>query len=528
MSQASDLEQYLLELINADRARAGAQALVFDDDLNAAAEDHSRWMIATDTFSHTGAGASTAGQRMTSAGYVFSGTWTWGENIAWATTRSPGGLQDEVELLHANLMNSPGHRANLLNDSFREIGLGFEIGEYAGRETAFLTEDFARSGSAVLLTGVAFGDRDGDRRYDPGEGLAGLAVTAESDSGARHETLTAGAGGYELAVPAGSYRVTFAGSGIAATTLTADVGGRNVKLDLVDPARSGVSSGAITGTDGNDRLLGSAAAERFNGRGGDDLIDGGPGNDTAVYAGLRSEYGLRWTDGAVSVSSGREGNDRVLNVEQLQFADGVAHVTSRPLEYIASYADLSNGFGPDAARGFDHYTNAGFAEGRSVTFSGLEYIASYSDLIAWLGVDAAAGAAHFIANGRGEGRSVTFDALEYIASYPDLIAVFGADGDAGAAHFIANGRTEGRSVTFDALEYIASYPDLIAGLGANAERGGLHFVQAGFREGRHVSFDPVQYLANYADLSAAFGGDVHAATLHYISHGYAEGRTDAT
>ena len=54
MAQPSTYEQYLLELINAERAKVGAQPLAFDGDLNEASEGHSQWMIGTDTFSHTG------------------------------------------------------------------------------------------------------------------------------------------------------------------------------------------------------------------------------------------------------------------------------------------------------------------------------------------------------------------------------------------------------------------------------------------------------------------------------------------
>ena len=82
MSQASAHEQLMLELINADRARNGAQPLAFDDNLNTAAENHSQWMIDTEIFSHTGINGSSAGDRMKAAGYVFSGSWSWGENIA--------------------------------------------------------------------------------------------------------------------------------------------------------------------------------------------------------------------------------------------------------------------------------------------------------------------------------------------------------------------------------------------------------------------------------------------------------------
>ena len=147
-------------------------------------------MIAADTFSQTGSGGSSEGQRMTAAGYAFTGSWSWGENIAWATTRSSAGLQDEVLLLHTNLMNSSGHRANILNANYREVGLGFEVGDYGGREGAFVTEDFARSGSGVFLTGVAFDDQDGDRFYDVGEGLGGLTLTAVSNTGVTYTTTT--------------------------------------------------------------------------------------------------------------------------------------------------------------------------------------------------------------------------------------------------------------------------------------------------------------------------------------------------
>ena len=128
MSQPSALEQYWLELINQERTSRGEQPLAWNGALSQAAEDHSEWMIATDTFSHTGANGSDPIARMTAAGYALNGSWTAGENIAWASTRGPEGYQDEVNLLHSNLMNSPGHQANILNADFKEVGLGFEVG----------------------------------------------------------------------------------------------------------------------------------------------------------------------------------------------------------------------------------------------------------------------------------------------------------------------------------------------------------------------------------------------------------------
>jgi serralysin len=240
MSQPSAYEQYMLELINAERAKVGAQPLAFDGDLNEAAEDHSQWMIATDTFSHTGANGSDPTARMTEAGYALDGSWAAGENIGWATTRSPEGLQDEVDLLHSNLMNSSDHRANILDANYREIGVGFETGDYGGRDSAFVTQDFGKTDTSALLTGVAFDDTDGDRFYDPGEGLGGITVTVTTTDGAViGSTTTMDAGGYDIPLAAGTYNVTFSGGGVSSTTQQVTIGSSNVKVDLVDPAMAG-------------------------------------------------------------------------------------------------------------------------------------------------------------------------------------------------------------------------------------------------------------------------------------------------
>ncbi|RWB74389.1 CAP domain-containing protein [Mesorhizobium sp.] len=245
MPQHSANEQYLLELINAERAKVGAQPLAFDNDLSEAAEGHDQWMLATDTFSHTGSGGSSPTTRMKNAGYTLSGSWATGENIAWATTRAPTGYVDEVKLLHTNLMNSSGHRANILNPNFREVGLGFEVGDYKGRSSAFVTEDFGKTGTDLFLTGVAFDDKDGDRFYDPGEGLGAITVTAKNSAGQTFKTTTSAAGGYDLVLKPGTYTVTFSGANIATSTQTATIGTKNVKRDLIDPT---MKSGTLAAT----------------------------------------------------------------------------------------------------------------------------------------------------------------------------------------------------------------------------------------------------------------------------------------
>lgn len=367
MSQVNAYEQYMLELINADRAKSGAQPLASDGDLNESAENHSAWMISTDTFSHTGASGSDPGARIKAAGYSPSG---WAENIAWMSTRSPAGLQNEVEQLHSNLMNSSGHRANLLNDSYREIGVGLEVGQYRTYEAAFVTQNFGRSGSNSFVTGVAIGDSDGDKRYDIGEGLGNITVSAKNvATNAVTTTTTNGAGGYELSLAAGNYTVNFSGSG-AATTKQVSLGSKNIKLDFIN---SGTGSGAPTapsepttptapttpttptipttpdsstisgtsgrdtlgGTSGGDVIVGLDGSDRLYGNAGNDKLDGGSGNDR-LYGGSGSDSinggsgrDILWGHAGTDTLTGGTGQDAfVFNAPFIGAADKITDYSS--------------------------------------------------------------------------------------------------------------------------------------------------------------------------------------------------------
>jgi hypothetical protein len=105
-----------------------------------------------------------------------------------------------------------------------------------------VTENFAKTGTDLFLTGVAFDDKDGDRFYDPGEGLSGLTITARSSTGTTFTTKTMTAGGYDLALKPGTYKVTFSGADIETSTRTVSVGTKNVKVDLVDPKQGAVAA----------------------------------------------------------------------------------------------------------------------------------------------------------------------------------------------------------------------------------------------------------------------------------------------
>jgi serralysin len=331
MAQPSAYEQYFLELVNRARANPGAEAsrlgidlnqglssgtiantakqpLAMNQLLNDSAQAHSDWMLATDTFSHTGANGSSAGDRMKAAGYAFTGSWTWGENISIRWGGGVGESAGTVESFHDGLFKSAGHRTNILNNAFKEVGIGIGVGEYKGSAGADATQNFARSGGATFLTGVAFDDKDGDRFYDPGEGMGAVKVSVTSSTGATYATTTWDAGGYQLALPAGDYTVAFSGGGLPATvTQTAKIGSVNVKVDLdadaggpattplpttptppptTPPAATGVTkrgtagSDTLTGSAGNDSLSGEGGSDRLSGGAGNDTLSGGTGNDT--------------------------------------------------------------------------------------------------------------------------------------------------------------------------------------------------------------------------------------------------------
>lgn len=76
------------------------------------------------------------------------------------------------------------------------------------------------------------------------------------------------------------------------------------------------------GGSGNDRLTGNAVANRLQGNGGNDVLDGGSGLDTALFSGSRSGYLISQQSGTVAVQDNTttDGTDTLSNIERLQFA----------------------------------------------------------------------------------------------------------------------------------------------------------------------------------------------------------------
>jgi uncharacterized protein YkwD len=118
--------QQVFTLVNQARAQAGCKPLVNDLRLATAAQQHSDDMANRNYFSHTTPEGVTFDKRETAAGYPSPG----GENIAQGQTTAQQVMTD--------WMNSPGHRANILNCSFATIGIGVNTRRWDW------TQDFGR------------------------------------------------------------------------------------------------------------------------------------------------------------------------------------------------------------------------------------------------------------------------------------------------------------------------------------------------------------------------------------------------
>jgi uncharacterized protein YkwD len=108
-----DAERQLLELANADRARAGLTPLKMDDGLVRAARAHAAKMAAQDQLSHQFSGEPALGERISANSSLHLDRE--GENVASAP---------DPEDAHRALMSSPPHRDNLLSPKFNVAGIG--------------------------------------------------------------------------------------------------------------------------------------------------------------------------------------------------------------------------------------------------------------------------------------------------------------------------------------------------------------------------------------------------------------------
>jgi uncharacterized protein YkwD len=134
-------------LLNDERAARGLAPLSSEPTLEAAAHDYSHAMVQQRFFGHVSPGGQTLRERL--AGYVAPArSWVTGENLAWGQ----GALASPAAIVRG-WMASAGHRDNILNDEFNEIGVGIVGGTPSGVLSALGATYTTHFGARTTSTG---------------------------------------------------------------------------------------------------------------------------------------------------------------------------------------------------------------------------------------------------------------------------------------------------------------------------------------------------------------------------------------
>jgi uncharacterized protein YkwD len=221
-------EQKVLELTNIERAKQGLAPLKGNKELNYAADKYAELMSDKNYFSHTGPDGSSPWDRMKKVGFDAQ---TMGENIA-AGQRTP---EEVVEAW----MNSPGHRANILNRNYTQLGVGFDDNYWVQN----------------------FGSDDTNPASNIPNSPSNPGTKPTPSPNSPYKELKGGSGNDVLTGTSGNDRIW-----------------------------GGKGNDTINGGDGSDRLIGGT---------GQDKLTGGAGKDTFAYKQLQDK-GDTITDFSVS------------------------------------------------------------------------------------------------------------------------------------------------------------------------------------------------------------------------------------
>jgi hypothetical protein len=225
VTTATEFANQVLALTNEFRAQNGQPALKLNAELNAAAAAHSEDMAKQDYFDHIGKNGSKPWDRAKLVGYEAR---SMGENIAAGYTTAAAVVQGWI--------NSPGHRANLLNSSYTELGVGY----------FYLANDTGSVNYKAYWTQL-FGSGD----LNPNSSIPSPTPTPAPTPAptpiplAGNDELIGGSAGEQLAGEGGNDR--------------------------------------IYGNGGNDTLSGGIGDDLLNGGSGNDVMTGGDGKDLFVF-----------------------------------------------------------------------------------------------------------------------------------------------------------------------------------------------------------------------------------------------------
>jgi hypothetical protein len=251
-----------------------AQPLSFSATLTAAAQAHTQDMFDNQFQGHVSSSnppaplqpGDTIGDRAAAFGYSYTAL---GENVYsnsesveyghagfevdWGNLNNSSDPCYNPAFVSQGMQNPAGHRENLHEDVYKEIGIGVIDGTNGSVGPQLVTQDLGTAGNAAFVTGVVFQDLNGNNFYDLGEGRSGVRIDVD---GSAFYAVSSASGGYSVPVVAdGVYNVSFTGGGFATHMTSATVvGGRNVKVDYlataaVTYAADFTENGAVTSAD---------------------------------------------------------------------------------------------------------------------------------------------------------------------------------------------------------------------------------------------------------------------------------------
>lgn len=174
---ASVISSVLVDITNEDRAEYGKGGLNVNPLLVEAAQLKANDMAAKSYFAHTSPEGVTPWHWLNQAGYAFSYA---GENLA-------VNFSDSIDVGQA-WMDSPGHRANILNGQFTEIGIATAEGVYEGAPTIFVVQFFGKPATASSTHGVVVAKET--QTVVPGATETATTTSVTEVAGATLETVT--------------------------------------------------------------------------------------------------------------------------------------------------------------------------------------------------------------------------------------------------------------------------------------------------------------------------------------------------
>ena len=144
----------LVDLVNKDRVSAGLKPLVVNQQLIEAAQKKGMDMLNNDYFAHTSPSGLTPWYWLKKVGYKYVAA---GENLAKDFT--------ETKYVYDAWMDSPSHRANILNKNYSEIGIAVVEGDFNGQKTVLAVQFFGKS-SIKAVKPVAIAENKTDNKIE--------------------------------------------------------------------------------------------------------------------------------------------------------------------------------------------------------------------------------------------------------------------------------------------------------------------------------------------------------------------------